>query len=123
MSIANNTELPLVLSASGTTLGSAVSSAIQSNPYGRGIKLQISAPVVGAGSFTVTIQGVIAGVAYTILVSAAISGTGTTILTVYPGATAAANVVANDVLPARWQVTLTPTGFTGVANINACVIV
>jgi hypothetical protein len=41
---------------------------------------------------------------YTILASAAVTGTGTTVLRVFPGATNAANTVANDQLPALWRV-------------------
>lgn len=41
---------------------------------------------------------------YTILASAAVTGTGTTVLRVFPGATNAANTVANDVLPGLWRV-------------------
>jgi len=40
---------------------------------------------------------------YTILSGAAIAATGTTVLRVFPGATAAANTVANDQLPATWR--------------------
>jgi len=41
---------------------------------------------------------------YDILASAAVVGAGNTVLKVYPGLTAAANTVANDVLPRRWRV-------------------
>lgn len=123
MSTASNNDIPSVISLTGATTSSAVTSGIQSNPYGRGIKLQIAVPVLSAGSLVVTIQGVINGQAYTVLASASISATGTSILSVYPGLTAAANVTANDVLPRQWQVLVTPTGFTGVVNIGACVIV
>ena len=40
---------------------------------------------------------------YTILTGAAITGTGNTVLRAFPGATAAANTVANDQLPALWR--------------------
>ena len=123
MSTASNNSVASVLSVTGSSLGTAQTSAVQSNPYGRGIKLQISVPTYGSGSFTVSIQGVINGVAYTILTSAAINASGTTILSVYPGLTASANVTGNDVLPPQWQVVLTPTTFTGVVNIAAAVIV
>lgn len=123
MSTASNNSIAPVLSVTGSSLGTAQTSAVQSNPYGRGIKLFINASVLSAGSFTVTISGVINGTAYTILTSASISSTGNSVLSVYPGLTAASNVTANDVLPAQWQVTLTPTTLTGVVNIAACVIV
>jgi hypothetical protein len=40
---------------------------------------------------------------YDILVSAAITGAGTTVLKVGPGLTAAANLVANDMIPSVWR--------------------
>lgn len=55
------------------------------------------------GTLTVTLQGVDPGsgsAVYTVLASAAIASTGLTVLRVYPGLTAAANAVANDVMPA-----------------------
>ena len=119
----SNNDLTAILSVSGTTLGSAVSSPVQLNAYGKGVKLVINTIAATAGSFTVTIQGIFNQTAYTALVSAAISATGVTVLTVYPGLTASANVAANDVLPRQWQVTVTPTGFTGQLSIGACVIV
>jgi hypothetical protein len=46
----------------------------------------------------------VSGKEYTILAGAAITGTGTTVLTVFPGATAAANSAANNYLPDQWRV-------------------
>lgn len=69
---------------------------------GRGLHLTINATAASATpSVVFTIQGkdVTSGSYYTILASAAITGTGTTVLRVFPGATAAANTVANDSLP------------------------
>lgn len=43
---------------------------------------------------------------YTLLASAALTGTGTTRYRIYPGLTADANVVASDVLPRTWRVTV-----------------
>src|SRR5688572_16303031 len=78
------------------------------NEHGhRGLHLIIDVTAVAATpSVVFTIQGVspLGDDAYTLLASAAITGTGTTILRVYPGLTAAANTVANDVLPAQWRV-------------------
>jgi hypothetical protein len=51
-------------------------------------------------TLTVTLKGLdkTSNAAYTILASAAINATGLTVLRVYPGLTAAANAVANDVM-------------------------
>jgi len=123
MSTASNNDASSVVAVSGVTLGTPFISPLQVNPYGRGVKVFVTCSIFGAGSFTVTVQGVMNGVAYPALVSAAIIAAGTTVLTVYPGIAAALNVAANDPLPRQWQVTLTPTGFTGVVNVAACVIV
>ena len=123
MSVRTNTDITSVLAISGTTLGTPITSPVQSNGYGRGVKVSVQTTAASAGSFTVTVQGLINGIAITLLTSAAISTTGQITLTVYPGLTASANVIANDILPRQWQVTVTPTGFTGVVNIGASVIV
>jgi hypothetical protein len=57
--------------------------------------------------FTVQGKDAVSGKYYTILASAAITGTGTTTLRVFPGATAAANTVANDFLPRTWRIIAT----------------
>lgn len=61
----------------------------------------------------------------TILVTANITGVGTTILTVYPGLTAAANSVANNVLPRTWRIQSVVGGTTPAltATIGICTIV
>lgn len=49
----------------------------------------------------------ISGKYYALLTGAAITATGTTILKVFPGATAAANLAANDILPLVYRVKMT----------------
>lgn len=82
-------------------------SAVLSSQGCRGMHLVIDATAVTATpSVVFTIQGY-SGLGddyYTILASAAITATGTTVLRVYPGLTAAANTVANDVIPPLWRV-------------------
>lgn len=103
----------------GTALASAartasVNSADLINHNGRGLHLVIDVTAItGAPSITVTIQGkdALSGKYYTILAGAAITAVGTTILRVYPGLLAAANLVANDVLPRSFRVS--------VVNANA----
>lgn len=56
-----------------------------------------------------TVSGVdrLSGKTYVILTSAAIVGTGTTVLRIGPGLTAAANLVANDIIPPVIRITAT----------------
>jgi hypothetical protein len=82
-------------------------SADQTNYNGRGLHLVINVTAVTSSpSVVFTIQGkdAVSGSYYTILASAAVVGTGTTVLRVFPSATAAANTVANDILPRTWRV-------------------
>lgn len=123
MSTASNNDLQGLLNVSVAASSAAVSSSVQTNPYGRGLKVFINAVSASVGSFTVTVQGVSSGIGYTVLTSAAIIAPGLTVLTVYPGVAAVANVSGSDVIPRQFQVTLTPTGFTGIVNVSACVIV
>ncbi|MFI9817578.1 hypothetical protein [Saccharothrix variisporea] len=62
--------------------------------------------ITATPSVTVTVQGVdrVSGKTYTILQSAAITATGTTVLKIGPGLTAAANLVANDLLPPVFRI-------------------
>lgn len=95
-----------------TVLASAARTAtptkvLQSNPGARGLHLIIDVTAASATpSVVFTIQGysALGSDYYTILASAAVTATGQTVLRVFPGATAAANTVANDMLPAQWAV-------------------
>lgn len=60
-------------------------------------------------SVTVNVSGVdrVSGKTYTLIESAAITAIGTTVLKVGPGLTAAANTVANDIVPSVIRVTAT----------------
>ena len=77
------------------------------NYNARGVKVVIDVTAASATPsvvFTIAGKCTLSGKYYAILASAAITGTGTTVLTVYPGATAAANVAVSDVLPRLWRV-------------------
>jgi hypothetical protein len=65
--------------------------------------------VTATPSVVFTVQGKdpVSGKYYTILASAAITGTGTTVLRVFPAATPAANLAANDFIPHVWRVIAT----------------
>lgn len=73
------------------------------------VVIDVTAVPAAPPQLTFTIQGKdpISGKYYTILASAVIVAVGTVILRVYPGLTAAANLVASDVIPASWRVLAT----------------
>jgi hypothetical protein len=99
-----------------TVFASAARTATESSPdfhnadgY-RGLVLIIDATASAATpSVVFTLQGYsgLGSDYYTILASAAVTGAATSVLRVYPALTAAANLVANDVLPPVWRVTAT----------------
>jgi hypothetical protein len=79
------------------------------NSSGKGCHVIIDMTAVTAtGSVTPTIQGLdkASGKYYTLLVGAAITGTGTTVLRVYPDLTAAANLIADDIVPGEFRISL-----------------
>lgn len=99
-----NQDVTVLASAARTA---TIDSADQSNTKGKGLHVVIDVTaIVTAPSITVKIQGkdALSGKYYDILVSAAISTVSTTILKVYPALTAAANSIANDILPKSWRV-------------------
>lgn len=109
MSFANNaTKDPSAALIAHAAAAAGTSSADQANTSARGIKVVVDVTAITGTTptLTVTLQGKdpISGKYYTLLASAALSAVGTTVLTVYPGLTAAANLTANDVLPATWRV-------------------
>jgi hypothetical protein len=99
-------DITILASAARTT---TQTSADFINFDGRGIKVVLDMTLVGTGSVTLTIQGkdVVSGKYYTLLAGAAVITNSTNVYTVFPSATAAANVTANDMLPHTWRVTVT----------------
>jgi len=79
---------------------------------GKGVVVFAKVTVVpGGDTVTFTIEGKdYDGTYYTILASTAGAGSGTRTYRVYPGATASANLIASDVLPDVWRVTVTHSG-------------
>lgn len=76
-------------------------------------------------TFTVQGKDALSGKYYTILASAALNAVATTVLRIGPGLTAAANTVANDVMPRAFRVIVTVAGTTpsvtatvGISLIN-----
>lgn len=110
--VRNNQEGTLLASAARTA---AVNSADVVNYDQRGLVVWIDLTVFGgAGSITVTIKGKdpVSGTYTTLLASAALAAVGMTVLTVYPGLTAAANLVANQIVPRTFRVEVTVPGAT-----------
>lgn len=97
-----NFEIPVLASTARTA---TLNSGDQSNLNGRGLHLVIDVTAGAAFSIVPKIQAKdqASGKWYDLLVGAAITATGTTVLKLYPGLTAAANLVANDVLPVSWR--------------------
>ena len=87
------------------------------------IFINITARSGTSPTLAVTLNGIdsVSGTAYTILASANITATGMTVLKVYPGLTAAANLVANDVTPIQSRIDYTIGGttpsFTGTISM------
>lgn len=101
--------------SSGTLLASAartaaVNSSDKTNKgRARGVVVIIDiTAITDTPVVTVTIQGKdpVSGKYYTILASAGLDAVATTVLRVFPGATAAANLAANDSLPSTWRVSV-----------------
>lgn len=93
-----------VMPSAARTATSSVRIKNRQGKYGR---LIIDATAAAdTPSVVVTIKAVdkVSAVESTVLASAAITGVGTTILKVGPGLTAAANLVANDVLPPEIEI-------------------
>ena len=65
-------------------------------------------------TYTVTVEGKdpVSGTYYTILASAGLNATGMTVLKIYPALTAAANLVANDILPQTFRIKAVVAGTT-----------
>jgi hypothetical protein len=102
---------------------STVNLADQTNYFHKGVVVTVDITAISGTSptFTVTIEGkdAISGKYYTVLASTALNATGTTVMKVYPGLTASANAVANDVLPNVWRVKYTSGGTT--PNVTATI--
>lgn len=104
--VRNNTTGVLV--AAGTTTTQSNQTLTTYNASRLMLLVNITA---GAGSVTVAINGTSSsGYSTNLLTSAALTGAGTTALRIFDGATPAANLVANDMLPRNISITATVTG-------------
>lgn len=102
-----------------TAQGTAVNSADQKNYGCRGVQVivDITALAGTTPTLTVTLKGKdrVSGKYYTLLASTALNATGTTVLRVFPGATASANLIANDQVPEDWRIETAIGGSAGQA--------
>lgn len=119
-----NLDTAALITASGAT--TTQTSADQTNFNGRGVKVVLNMTAAGTGSVTLSIQGkdAASGAYYTILAGVAVTTNTTNVYTVYPGAPAAANVSANDVLPRTWRTVCTANNANAASyTVGASVIV
>lgn len=93
---------------SAARTATSLTSADQVNNAGRGVKCILDTTAYTSGNVTMTIQGKdgTSGKYYTLLAGAAVSGVSTNVYNVFPGATASANVAANDQLPVTWRISI-----------------
>ena len=106
----NNTNVVLLASDARTA---ATTSATRLNSDYRGCHIIIDVTEDPASaSITPTIQGfdTVSGKYYTLLTGLAITAVGTTILKIYPGLSASANVIANDILPSNFRISMAVAG-------------
>lgn len=96
-----------LINASAVTTGQTGTD--QTNYNAKGLVVVLNMTSVGTGSQTLTIQGKdpATGQYYTILAGAAVVTNSVNVYRAYPGLTASANAIANDVLPRSWRVITT----------------
>lgn len=119
----NNQDLVILASAVRTA---SANGADRVNQNARGLILVIDMTVApGVDTVTFTVQGKDPASAkyYTILASAAIVAVSTVVLRVGPGLTAAANLVANDILPRTWRVITTHSAGTNFTYSVGAILV
>lgn len=100
----------------GTLLASAArtattSSADITNLTAKGVRIFINVTVHAVSAAivpTIEVKDPVSGTYTAVATGAAITGTGHTVITVYPGATVAANVTLSTVVGKTWRVTMTP---------------
>lgn len=108
---------------SGYTLKTGAPTGSQDVLYSSGkyLTLVIAITNVNGGTLTVTIVGqdAASNTAYTILASAGLVANATTILRVGPTYTAAANTIANDIIPLTWNVQVVVATATMTFSLGA----
>lgn len=107
------------ISATALTLTAASASgngADQDNSWFSGVQLLVKITAISGTTPTITfiVEGKdpASGDYYAILTSAALNAVASTLLTIYPGATVAANTAVSSPLPKTWRVRYTIAGTT-----------
>lgn len=108
-----NHEVTVLASAARTT---TQTSADLINYNGKKLKIILDVTSAGTGSVTVTINGksTLSSKYYLLLAGAAVTTNSTNVYTIFPGATATANVSANDCVPRIFQVVVTANNTNSV---------
>ena len=100
--------------------------ADQTNNTAKGIKVVLDMTnVASSPSVTLEIDGkdAASGKYYSILTGAAVTTVSTNVYTVYPGLTASANAVANDILPHTWRIKVTANNAnSGTYSVGASLL-
>lgn len=113
--------LPLVAASAALTNG-----ADQINGGQRGVRLIVDVTAIsGVGAtLVVSIKGKdpVSGKYQLLLASAGLTAVGTYVLTVYPGLTAVANAVANDVVPRTYRAEAAISGTTPLVSATVSAI-
>jgi|SRR5579885_2272026 len=112
-----------LVNASGAT--TTQTSADQTNYNARGAVIVLNMTNVGTGSVTLTIQGKdpVSGQYYTILAGAAVTTNSVNVYRAYPGLTASANAIANDILPRTWRVQATANNANAATYKVAAILI
>lgn len=111
-----------------TNASAGVNSADQTNADGRGLMCLVKITAISGTSPTLTVEidykDTASGTYSPLLVSPAYAVVGVATLTVYPGLTAVANTVADNVLPRTWRIADTIGGTTpSVSGTVGCSVI
>src|SRR6266700_2247794 len=111
------------LASAGRTTTQTVTNLL--NKVGRGIRVTLDMTTVGTGSVTLTINAkdAVSGKTKLLLAGAAVTTNVTNVYIVYPGYAAVANVSANDVLSATFELVVTANNAnTAIYSLGYCIL-
>lgn len=113
--------LPSAARANTAASTAAISPIYYNNANGNSLVLVVDVTAVTSLVISVVGWDETSGKTWPIIASAAIVGPGTTVLRVFVGATPAANLAVNDMLPTQWGITATHAA-TATYSIGAHVL-